>query len=241
VLRREDAQSVPLYGSLSRPLLVPLLSLLYPRLKHTVVAPWLLQAAPQTLLHAPYGSLSCHPKRHASPHYTRNSTRSLEYSCSSCGYVRKAAKFVIGQENQLSISGGCLPFCAGFCSQEQPYTARYCVCVFRAEECPYNVSLNAEANEEALCPTGSTWAKRLNSVAWVRERTIPTERPPLVKEVGTNGSLRQYYWFSGLQPLLFLSSSFSIVFTKLSGSHFRPITSRKVWQRRESNLGPLDL
>jgi hypothetical protein len=27
---------------------------------------------------------------------------------------------------------------------------------------------------------------KLNSVAWVRERTIPTERPPLVAEVSTN-------------------------------------------------------
>jgi hypothetical protein len=28
--------------------------------------------------------------------------------------------------------------------------------------------------------------KKLNSVAWVRERTVPTERPPLVGEVSAN-------------------------------------------------------
>jgi hypothetical protein len=27
---------------------------------------------------------------------------------------------------------------------------------------------------------------KLNSVVWVRERTIPTERPPLVNEVSAN-------------------------------------------------------
>jgi hypothetical protein len=28
--------------------------------------------------------------------------------------------------------------------------------------------------------------KKLNSVAWVRERTLPTERPPLVGKVSAN-------------------------------------------------------
>jgi hypothetical protein len=72
-----------------------------------------------------------------------------------------------------------------------------------------------------------------NSVAWVRERTIPTERPPLVGEVSSNfceyrvqrgqrdGSLRPYSRLSRPEPLLFLSSSFSIVFTRLSGPRSR--------------------
>jgi hypothetical protein len=30
------------------------------------------------------------------------------------------------------------------------------------------------------------WTKKLNSMVWVRERTIPTERPPLVGEVIVN-------------------------------------------------------
>jgi hypothetical protein len=54
-----------------------------------------------------------------------------------------------------------------------------------------------------------------NSVAWVRERTIPTERPPLVGEVSANfceyrvprgqheGSLRPYSRISRPEPLLF--------------------------------------
>jgi hypothetical protein len=52
-------------------------------------------------------------------------------------------------------------------------------------------------------------------MVWVRERTIPTERPPLVGEVIANlcgyrvsrghrdGSLRPYYRFSRQEPLLF--------------------------------------
>jgi hypothetical protein len=53
-------------------------------------------------------------------------------------------------------------------------------------------------------------------MVWVRERTIPTERPPLVGEVIANflrkegvprgqrdGSLRPYSRFSRQEPLLF--------------------------------------
>jgi hypothetical protein len=57
--------------------------------------------------------------------------------------------------------------------------------------------------------------KKTNSMVWVRERTIPAERPPLVGEVGANscgasvprcqrdGSLRPYSRFSRQEPLLF--------------------------------------
>jgi hypothetical protein len=56
---------------------------------------------------------------------------------------------------------------------------------------------------------------KLNSMVWVRERTIPTERPPLVSEViahfcgervprgQSDGSLRPYSWFSRQEPPLF--------------------------------------
>jgi hypothetical protein len=56
---------------------------------------------------------------------------------------------------------------------------------------------------------------KLNSMVWVRERTIPTERPPLVGEVIVNfcglrvprgqrdGSLRPYSRYSRQEPLLF--------------------------------------
>jgi hypothetical protein len=58
-----------------------------------------------------------------------------------------------------------------------------------------------------------------NSMVWVRERTIPTERPPLVSEVianflrieGARGqrdrSLRPYSPFSRQEPLLFFQAS----------------------------------
>jgi hypothetical protein len=79
-----------------------------------------------------------------------------------------------------------------------------------------------------------------NSVAWVRERTIPTERTPLVGEVSVNfcgqrvphgkrvGSLRPYSRISRPKPLLFLPSSSSTVLTRLSGSRFRQ-TIQKIW------------
>jgi hypothetical protein len=87
---------------------------------------------------------------------------------------------------------------------------------------------------------------KLNSVAWVRERTIPTKRPPLVVEVSADfrgyrvprsqcdRSLRSYSRFSRPEPLLFLPNSSSIVLTRLSGPRFRPTTSRKIfwpWDR----------
>jgi hypothetical protein len=86
-----------------------------------------------------------------------------------------------------------------------------------------------------------------NSMAWVRERTIPTERPPIVGEVSANSweqrvprgqrdrSLRPYSRHSRPQPLLFLPNSFSVVLTRLSGPLSRPTISQKIWWRRESN------
>jgi hypothetical protein len=80
-----------------------------------------------------------------------------------------------------------------------------------------------------------------NSVVWVRERTIQTERPPLVGEVIANfcgwrmsccqcdGFLRPYSRFPRPEPLLYLSSSSSIVLTRLSGLRSRPTTSQKIW------------
>jgi hypothetical protein len=76
--------------------------------------------------------------------------------------------------------------------------------------------------------------KKTSSVAWVRARTIPTERPPLVREVSANfwamprgqwvGTLRPYSRRSRPEPLLFLPSSSSVVLTRLSGHRSRPTT-----------------
>jgi hypothetical protein len=80
-----------------------------------------------------------------------------------------------------------------------------------------------------------------NTVASVRERTIPTERSPLVGEVSANfcgqkvprgqrdGSLLSYSRLSRPEPLLSLSSSSSVVLTRLSGPRARPTTSEKLW------------
>jgi hypothetical protein len=79
------------------------------------------------------------------------------------------------------------------------------------------------------------------SVVWVRERTILTERPPLVGEISVNvcgqwvprghrdGSLWPHFWLSRPEQLLFLSSSSSIVLTRLTGPRSRPSTSQKIW------------
>jgi hypothetical protein len=42
------------------------------------------------------------------------------------------------------------------------------------------------------------------------------------------------------EPLLFHSSSSSVILTRLSGPRSRPTISQKIWQPRESNPGPLD-
>jgi hypothetical protein len=71
--------------------------------------------------------------------------------------------------------------------------------------------------------------------AWVRERTIPTERQPLVGEVSAKllriegcpqlsvaDTPRPYSRFSRLKPLHFLTSSSSVALTRLSGPRSRP-------------------
>jgi hypothetical protein len=86
-----------------------------------------------------------------------------------------------------------------------------------------------------------------NSVALVRQQTMPTERPPLVAEVSANScryrvsrghrirSLRPYSRLSRPEPLLFLPSSSSFVLTRLSGPRSSTTTFQKIWQRWESN------
>jgi hypothetical protein len=82
---------------------------------------------------------------------------------------------------------------------------------------------------------------------------MQTERPPLVGEIvptfGDGGcrvvsatdSHGRESRFSRPQPFIFLPSSSSVVFSRLSEHRFRPAASQKIWKRRESNPGPLDL
>jgi hypothetical protein len=88
-------------------------------------------------------------------------------------------------------------------------------------------------------------------MVFVRERTTPTERPPLVGEVIANfcgkrvprgqrdGSLRPYSRLSRQEPLPFHSSSSSVVLTRLSGPRSRPTIVFLVAPVIE--LGPPDL
>jgi hypothetical protein len=59
--------------------------------------------------------------------------------------------------------------------------------------------------------------------------------------VSAANPLRPYSRISRPESLLCLSSSSSIVLTKLSGPCSRPPTSRKIWHRREFNPEPMDL
>jgi hypothetical protein len=94
-------------------------------------------------------------------------------------------------------------------------------------------------NHDLVGGGGSSIATKLNSVAWFRERTILTERPPLVDEVSANfcglgvprglrvGSLRLFSRLSCLEPLLFFSSSSSVVLTRLNHPVPDPLLQRK--------------
>jgi hypothetical protein len=90
--------------------------------------------------------------------------------------------------------------------------------------------------------------QEMNSFVRVRERTIPTERPPRVGEVSANflqikGATwsvwripRPYSRLSRPEPLLFLSSSSSLVLTSLSAPCSRPSTARKICRESSPDL-----
>jgi hypothetical protein len=78
-------------------------------------------------------------------------------------------------------------------------------------------------------------------MALVHKETIPNKRHPLVGEVSANLQTEGVAWsaqripmvinlsFLDLEPLLFDSSSSSVILTSLSRPHSRPITSQKIW------------
>jgi hypothetical protein len=86
-------------------------------------------------------------------------------------------------------------------------------------------------------------------MVWVRERTISSERPPLVGEVIANFlRIEGATWPAWRIPTAvlsvfytgattFLSSSSSVVLTRLSGLRSRPTTYFLFWWCRESNPG----
>jgi hypothetical protein len=78
-------------------------------------------------------------------------------------------------------------------------------------------------------------------VALIRERTIPTEQPPLVDEVSANflriegcrvvstaDPYGRNLGFLDRSSYIF-SSTFSVILTRLSGPRSRPTTSQKIW------------
>jgi hypothetical protein len=89
------------------------------------------------------------------------------------------------------------------------------------------------------CIVNYLHAQYTNSVALVREKTIPTERPPLVGEVNAKllriesvATSAQRIPYGRIlvfrpKPLLFLPSSSSVVLTRLSGPRSRATTSQR--------------
>jgi hypothetical protein len=89
--------------------------------------------------------------------------------------------------------------------------------------------------------TGDISTTKLNSVALVLERTVLSEPLPLVGVVSANfcryrvlcgqrdESPRPYSQISRPKPLPLLSSSSSVVLTRLSGPCSIPTTSQKIW------------
>jgi hypothetical protein len=78
----------------------------------------------------------------------------------------------------------------------------------------------------ASCKCTKSKLANPNSLASGRERTIPTERSPLVGQLLRTrgvGSLWPYSRVSRPQPLIFLPSSSSIALTRLSGPRSRPL------------------
>jgi hypothetical protein len=79
---------------------------------------------------------------------------------------------------------------------------------------------------EISCPSLfllDTIKLKLNSVALVRKRSIPTKRPPLSAKLVPTSQL------SRPEPLLFLPSCSSVVLTRLSEPRSRPTTTQKIW------------
>jgi hypothetical protein len=81
------------------------------------------------------------------------------------------------------------------------------------------------------------------SLVLIQSQMNPSERPPQVGEGSAKFCsaaypLRPYSRFSRPEPLLFLTSSSSIVLTRLSGARSRPTTQKMVAPGMEP--GPLD-
>jgi hypothetical protein len=91
--------------------------------------------------------------------------------------------------------------------------------------------------------------KQTKQTAWPESASelVPTERLPLLANLVPTFSDRGCHLVSVTDPYcrilgflnrsrqFFLSSSSSVVLTRLSGPRSRPTTSQKIWQRRESN------
>jgi hypothetical protein len=123
--------------------------------------------------------------------------------------------------------------------------SQHCLLRVRNVSCKVAGSLGTftdlEYSSGFLNPHTQTNKKTTNSVALVRDRSIATERPPLVGEGSANfwgwrvlrgkrnGSPWPYSRLSRPEPLLYLPSSSSIVLTRLSGHSSISTTSQKMW------------
>jgi hypothetical protein len=80
----------------------------------------------------------------------------------------------------------------------------------------------------------TTWPESASELYGPSDRCLSAKLVPYFliegcRVVSAADSLRSYSRFSRPDSLLFLSSSSSVVLTRLSGSHSRPTTFQKIW------------
>jgi hypothetical protein len=109
------------------------------------------------------------------------SSECLEYSYHTCSYCVTSIIKVEIREVRRSFWSQCCHNKAERVSQKLVYVSR-CACFWDGKY--YSVMNTCCALENYVLQLKKT--KKLNFMAWVRERTIPTERPPLVGKVIAN-------------------------------------------------------
>jgi hypothetical protein len=92
--------------------------------------------------------------------------------------------------------------------------------------------MSRNTNKQTLWPESGSELYR-PSDRRLSAKLVPTFMGREVLRGQRDGSLRPYSRISRPEPQYFLSSSSSVVLTRMSGPRCRPTTSQKIWLRRE--------
>jgi hypothetical protein len=106
-----------------------------------------------------------------------------------------------------------------------PYSPSNCPCPEPEQSSPYRPILSLKLKLRGLSPRANYTDRATAAVGDVSAKFCGYRVPRSQRD----GSLRPYSRLSRPQLLLFLSSSSSIVLTRLSGPRSRPTTSQKIW------------